>query len=340
MPGRSEEIRRFLIQEIDNGNSAGIVRVAGERFGISRQAVNRHLRQLIDEGIVTASGNTKSRQYALKTLAGEVFHFALLGDLQEDKVWRENVRPLLDDVPGNVITICQYGLTEILNNAVDHSEGRKVSVVLGRTAASITLGIRDDGVGIFNKIKRELNLDDERHAILELSKGRLTTDPAHHTGEGVFFVCRAFDQISIVSGNLRLASRKGSDWLLQELETWPGTYVTMEISVFSPRKLKAVFDRYASDKGDYGFSKTHILVSLVGYGDENLVSRSQAKRLLTRLDRFKEIVFDFKDVSTIGQAFADEIFRVYQREHPDIALRWVHATAEVAQMIERARSQP
>jgi len=339
MASRSDEIRRFLIQAIDRGDSPSLVRAASEKFDISRQAVNRHLRQLVDEGVVEGSGNTKNRRYVLKGLAHEMSPFHLSGELQEDQVWRTNVRPVLDDVQENVIGICQYGFTEILNNAIDHSEGRLTTVEVYRTAARITIGIYDNGVGIFNKIKRELHLDDERHAILELSKGKLTTDPARHTGEGVFFVSRVFDQFSIISGDLFFGSQDTGDWLLDRAERSQGTYVVMEISVFSHRTLKEVFDQFASDQSDYGFSKTHLKVSLARYGDENLVSRSQAKRLLTRLDRFKEIVFDFETVDTIGQAFADEIFRVFQNEHPDILLSWVNGTTEVTQMIMRARSQ-
>jgi anti-sigma regulatory factor (Ser/Thr protein kinase) len=339
MAGHSDEIRRFLIEEIDKGNSSSLVRAAGEKFNISRQAVNRHLRQLAAEGIVEGSGNTRNRQYQLKNLAGNLFQFGLSGTLEEDKVWRQNARPLLNDIPENVIGICQYGFTEILNNAIDHSEGQDVFVWVSRTAARATMIIRDNGVGIFNKIKRELKLDDERHAILELSKGKLTTDPARHSGEGVFFVSRAFDKFSIMSGDLFFGSVQTRDYLLDVTETTQGTSVLMDISIFSPRKLKDVFDQYASDQSDYGFSKTHLKVSLARYGDENLVSRSQAKRLLTRLDRFKEINFDFEKVDTIGQAFADEIFRVYQREHPQIVVSWINATAEVTQMIMRARLQ-
>ncbi len=339
MAGHSEEIRRFLIQEIYKGNSASVVRAACEKFNISRQAVNRHLKQLIEEGAVAASGKTKNRQYLLQNLAYKGFTFVLSGDLQEDKVWRENARPLLDSVPNNVIGICQYGFTEILNNAIDHSEGCEVNVTVSRTAAAVEIVIRDDGVGIFNKIKRELQLEDERHAILELSKGKLTTDPARHSGEGVFFVSRAFDQFFIKSGNLLFRSREARDWLIEDAATRQGTAAAMEIGVFSARTLKEVFDQYASDQGDYGFSKTHVAVSLARYGDENLVSRSQAKRLLTRLERFKEIVFDFQNVATVGQAFADEIFRVFQLEHPQTHLSWINATDEVTQMIRRATSQ-
>jgi hypothetical protein len=52
-------------------------------------------------------------------------------------------------------------------------------------------------------------------------------------------------------------------------------------------------------------------VRLAKYGNDQLISRSQAKRLLARIELFKIVLFDFSGVETIGQAFADEIFRVF-----------------------------
>lgn len=339
MTSRQEEIKKFLIEEINKG-SKSVASAASQHFGISRQAVNRYLKQLVAEGIVLAQGSTKNRKYSLKVLIDSSFKFQLSQDLHEDKIWRDQVRPLLEGCSENVIGICQYGFTEILNNAIDHSESKDVFITVERTPAQITLRIRDLGVGIFYKIKREFNLDDERHSILELSKGKLTTDASRHTGEGIFFTSRVFDYFAILSGNLYFGySPDGGDWLLEDKEALIGTGVTMRISSFSQRTLKEVFDRYASGKEDYGFSKTHVPVDLVRYGDENLVSRSQAKRLVSRLERFKQIILDFKGVNMIGQAFADEIFRVFQNEHPDVNFISINTNAEVENMINRIKSQ-
>lgn len=75
---------------------------------------------------------------------------------------------------------------------------------------------------------------------------------------------------------------------------------------------------------------------LAKYGDENLISRSQAKRLLARLDRFKEVVLDFKGANIIGQAFADEIFRVFRAQNPNVNIRCVNENEDVRKMILRA----
>lgn len=267
------------------------------------------------------------------------FTLTLAPNLPEDKVWREQVRPLLDGIPQNVLSICQYGFTEILNNAIEHSEGKTARIAVCRTDATIQIEIADDGVGIFRKLTRDLQLDDERHAILELAKGKLTTDPQHHTGEGIFFTSRVFDQFTIRSGYLRFTHQTlTGDWLVENNVSINGTQVSMEISTASSRTLQAVFDEYTAGEGDYGFTRTKVPVLLAQYGDENLVSRSQARRVLARFERFREIVLDFHGVTLIGQAFADEIFRVFRQAHPEINLTWQNANLEIEKMIRRAQA--
>jgi hypothetical protein len=97
-----------------------------------------------------------------------------------------------------------------------------------------------------------------------------------------------------------------------------------------------VFDRFASSDDDYAFSKTHVPVKLLQYGTNNLISRSQAKRLLARFEKFQEVILDFSGVDSIGQAFADEIFRVFKNSHPGVRVVAVNANTQVRQMVARA----
>jgi len=251
-------------------------------------------------------------------------------------IWREQLSPKLNGLKQNVINICQYGFTEMVNNARDHSEGLTLSIYYERSAANITIIISDDGVGIFNKISNSLGLDDKIYTILELAKGKFTTDPKNHTGEGIFFTSRVFDNFMMISDNLVFAhTESNNDWLFEEKESiLKGTTVRIKISPFSDRNLQSVFNTYTSND-DFGFSRTHIPVTLARYGDENLISRSQAKRLLNRFERFKEIILDFNNVEMIGQSFADEIFRVYKQDHPSINITYMDANKQVEQMILR-----
>jgi hypothetical protein len=54
---------------------------------------------------------------------------------------------------------------------------------------------------------------------------------------------------------------------------------------------------------------------------------------LAGFDRFAEVILDFEGVPTIGQAFADEVFRVFRNQHPDVTLRYVRANDSVRRMI-------
>jgi len=180
-------------------------------------------------------------------------------------------------------------------------------------------------------------LDDERHAILELAKGKFTTDPKAHSGMGIFFSSRSCDRFSILSRRIYFKhSATHGDWLLDELdEETEGTHVTMVIDLDTGRRLNEVW-KEGSAPNYRGFTRTTIPVVVAQYGDENLISRSQAKRVLTRVEKFKEVMFDFSGVEMIGQAFADEIFRVFASEHPDVRLIPVLANPEVQAMIDLA----
>jgi hypothetical protein len=52
------------------------------------------------------------------------------------------------------------------------------------------------------------------------------------------------------------------------------------------------------------------------------------------------VVIDFNGVEGVGQGFADEVFRVWARAHPQIELAPVGMSPAVAFMVERARRAP
>jgi len=243
-------------------------------------------------------------------------------------------------MPQNVLDIWHYGFTEIFNNALDHSVGTLIGVDFQKTAATTQIAVHDNGVGIFKKIQTALGLIDERHAVLELAKGKFTTDPARHTGEGIFFASRMFDDFGILSGGIYFSHKFGEreDWILEDDKFTSGTNVWMKLNNHTARTTKKIFDKFSSGE-DYGFTKTVVPVRLAQYGDDNLVSRSQAKRLLARVERFETVILDFRGVDAIGQAFADEIFRVFANQHQKVTLLALNTNSAVKRMISRARLQ-
>lgn len=333
---RGEDIRQFILDNVEH-NPKDIVALTSRAYDISRQAVNKHIKRLVEQKSLLVRGATRSKHYILHPLVKWEHVYSLGGSLEEDVVWRSDISEFIDDLPDNVIDIWHYGFTEILNNAIDHSSGSQVSIRVTKTATSTEIVIYDNGEGIFKKIQRELDLSDERHSVLELAKGKLTTDPDNHTGEGIFFSSRMFDDFAILSGGVYFSHKHDQveDWIQERQKFQSGTGVFMELSNNTARTSKRIFDKFTSGD-EYGFTKTVVPVRLTQYGDDKLVSRSQAKRLLVRVERFKTVIFDFDGVDTIGQAFADEIFRVFKLQHSEIELIYLNANEQVTQMITRA----
>jgi len=342
---RGEQIRQFILENVEKYPS-DVAALASQEFGVSRQAINKHIQHLVEQKALVATGSARKKHYQLHPQIRWTETYDLSKNLAEDIVWDADIRPLIKDLPDNVKDIWAYGFTEMLNNAIDHSSGQTVIVQLERTAIDTQIIIRDDGEGIFKKIQRELYLHDERHAVLELAKGKLTTDPERHTGQGIFFTSRVLDEFAILSGNVYFSHQfnQVEDWIFKVEDVisgvgsfQSGTTVFMKLNNNTSRTSKKVFDSFSSGD-DYAFTKTVVPVRLAQYGNEKLVSRSQAKRLLAGVDKFKVVVFDFAGVDAIGQAFADEVFRVFKRQHPEMQLVRLNTNQEVEQMIRRAES--
>ena len=335
---RGETIRKYILNSVGK-YPIDITRVTAEKFDISRQAVNKHLKRLVEEESLTLHGKTKSRVYKLRPLLDWSETFSITSKLAEDVIWRNKVEPRMGKMPDNVNDIWHYGFTEMFNNAIDHSEGKVILIHLLISATDTQIALYDNGIGIFKKIQKELDLLDERHSVLELAKGKLTTDPERHTGEGIFFTSRMFDDFQILSGETYFSHKFGEqeDWILESDKFSSGTAVWMRLNNHTSRNTKKIFDKFTSGD-EFGFNKTVVPVKLAQYGDDKLVSRSQAKRLISRFDRFKIVILDFKGVDSIGQAFADEVFRVTANRFPETELSEINTNSDVKRMILRAKS--
>jgi len=329
-----DAIRRHAIELIAAANP-GVAGKLARTFGLSRQMAHRYLQELVRSGLVVATGNTRARIYRLATTHDAQRTYARKG-LREDIVMREVFAPALSGLPEHVRDIWAYGVTEMVNNAIEHSAAGQVRVAVQRNALFADGWVVDDGVGIFTKIQQALGLYDPREALLELAKGKVTTDPAHHTGEGVFFTSRSFDLFLIRSGTLTFTHDESPlDVLVEDTPPARGTSVRLRLRHDSPRRLRAVFDAFTTP-GEFTFSRTVVPVRLAQYEGEKLISRSQARRVALHFERFRQVVLDFAGVVEIGQAFADELFRVFAQAYPDVHLSPTNMTPDVELMVRRA----
>jgi anti-sigma regulatory factor (Ser/Thr protein kinase) len=317
----------------DRGRSRRAGEIA-DALEVTRQTAHRYLRQLVSEGRLIREGAGRGVRYRLASFISQ--DRFLTKDLEEDRVWEEisGAGSVFDRVPKRARTILHYVLTELVNNVIDHSGASEVFIEASLEGGTVALVVRDHGVGIFRHIRECLDMPSELDALQELSKGKTTTMPDKHTGEGIFFSSRVSSWFEISSGGLRwVVDNRRGDMAVGSLEPLvAGTTIRIEVDPSEARDLTEVFDEYTEE---FEFSKTRTVVKLFAYGTE-FVSRSQAKRLVHGLERFREVVLDFKDVDLVGQGFADEVFRVWASRHPEVHLVPVGMNDAVAFMVRRS----
>jgi biotin operon repressor/anti-sigma regulatory factor (Ser/Thr protein kinase) len=288
-------------------------------LGVSRQALSIHVRDLVAAGKVVRSGSARGARYMLpgRAPAGAIVTRTLhTQGLDEGRVWEElatglNLRRALRP---NIEAIAHYAFTEMLNNAIEHSEAARCSFRFRLEPAMLSFVIRDPGIGAFYSIASKLHLDDEHAALVELVKGRTTTMREAHTGEGIFFTSRVADRFVLRSHRIQVEwNRIKDDVFVSNPRFVKGTSVTFSIQRSSRLELTKSFSEFAPEEYDFRFQKTRVLVKLIR---RDYVSRSEAKRLVANLEKFTEVVLDFRDVKSVGQGFADEVFRVFAQRHP------------------------
>lgn len=257
-----------------------------------------------------------------------------LDGLEEHVVWREVERVLGSDALGPARAAAHYALTEMVNNAIDHSRGTKVRTRVGVSTDALHFEVVDDGVGAFEHLRARLGLPDREAAILELSKGKRTTDPARHTGEGIFFTSKVVDVFRLEANGIAwTVDNVRGDQAVGGSSVTLGTDVGFRISREHPRSVAEVFSEFTDD--DLRFTRTRPSVRLARSGRE-FVSRSEAKRLLEGLERFSEVELDFGGVAEVGQGFVDEVFRVWPSLHPGTRLVPVRMAPMVEFMVTRS----
>jgi len=303
-------------------------------LGVTRQTSHRHLRNLVDEGVLIVDGAGRGTRYRQR-VERLTRRYTTQG-LEEHRVWEdlEESSLVIASLPQTVETALNYALTELVNNAIDHSGASEVIVSLRDDAPRLTLDVVDRGVGIFEHIRGKLDLASELEALVELSKGKTTTMPSRHTGEGIYFTSKVANEFEIKSGKHRwFVDNRRRDMAVGELDPpQRGTAVRVEIDRVDPINLSDVFAEYSED---FEFSKSRTMIRLLGIGI-SFVSRSEAKRLLHGLEKFREVVLDFNGVEIVGQGFADEVFRVWAIAHSETRLVPTDMNGSVAFMVERA----
>ena len=320
-------------------------------LGVSRQTAHGLIKNLVDEGIVIKIGSTAKASYATPKYAAshlEIFPTVIERhyeneSLEEHKIVDEieNHFPRLLKLEENVRAIFSYAFSEMLNNAIEHSESRSIDVQVSIEDGRLMFVVSDAGVGVFRNIMRKKDLHSELEAVQDLLKGKTTTMPKSHSGEGIFFTSKVADRFILESfeNELIVDNTIRDVFLDKPLRSRQGTKVIWSIDSKTARHLDEVFQKFSDvdeASGLPSFDRTEVKIRLYAMTGIH-ISRSQARRVLHGLEKFKKIIFDFDQVPMVGQAFADEVFRVFQEKYPQISLQAIGMNEAVKFMVDRAK---
>jgi anti-sigma regulatory factor (Ser/Thr protein kinase) len=309
-------------------------------FQITRETMRRYFNQLIDQGIISAHGYGKGRSYSLLPNRAEELYVNstkdALANLGESQFYRDKIEPLIKDYMSVTLAArVAYVVTECLNNIIDHSRARSVFIGINVEDENLILKISDDGIGALASIQAYFHLTDPMQAISELAKGKRTTDPSSHAGEGLFFSSRIADHFKLSSNGISyIYVDDQGDWAIAKSEaTSPGTEVMVRFKLHSTKTAKSVFDRFTKDLEFNLQSPRLINPYQLSLPPGALIARSEAKKMLAGAEDFKSIILDFKLVEMIGQGFAHEVFVVFANNNPGVEIGHKNANEFVLKMI-------
>ena len=303
-----------------------------QRLGISRRRAGLLVSRLVEGQWLCNDGTPRKPAFRPGALRQVVRQYPLVG-LQEDLPWRHDFAPYFD-LPIEVRRMAHHAITELLNNAVEHSGGSTVTVSMRQTPLHLQILVSDNGCGLFDRIAQSFGIGDPQMAMFELSKGKLTSQPDRHCGHGLFFVSRVADVFDIHANRSAFQHRAWSSksWRSTKAAPHAGTCVYLAIALDTTRTLDGVLRAHSDGASGYGFDRTQVPLNLLA-GADLLVSRADARRVASRLERFGQAEIDFSGIEAIGHGFADELFRVFQRQNPAVGLHPVGMVPAVSSMV-------
>lgn len=341
---KRESIKRYMLEKI-RLDDVEFIHKTTCNFQISVTTVKRYLHECLENQVILEDDVVECG-YRLQKQE-HCFQYSAKDDLDEDDIFYEDISPLLQDVSDEAKRIWRYTFMEMMNNAIEHSGCDNIYCRVVKDVLYTEITITDDGIGIFKKVQNYLTEEigkkvTYQDVLVELYKGKLTTAAQNHSGEGVFFSSKALDEFAIWSDNAIYVQgvQERTRFVRNHLIAYYtrlnhiGTVVMMKLENQTERVLKEVFHMYSTI--DEGFIKTRIPIKEVCQEGEP-IARSQARKLLYRLEKFKLVEFDFEEVDFMGQGFADEVFRVFKDRHPEVEIIPVNACPDILRMIKHVQ---
>src|SRR5688572_21875322 len=212
---QTESIRAFILDCVAE-NPRSVARQVAQAYGISRQAANRHLDALVEEGVLEQAGATRSKEYRLRRESLLNREIRVTPVLSPERLWDDHIAPVLADDRADVRELCRGAFRDLVRNVTTHAHASWVTVAFSATARHIDVAVGDDGRGIFNQVATRLGAKGARECaelLVRHANARSTDFPAVR----LVLLGRNFETFAIASSGIALEFNAGTDaWSLRD----------------------------------------------------------------------------------------------------------------------------
>ena len=329
----SDQIKRFLLDNLSR-HQKDIIQAAINKFGISRQAIHRHMGRLIKENKVIAHGTTKGRYYELIPTVNFTKSIDFNLEFSTEKLMQSYIIPHLESLPKNIYEIFEFSIGALLNNIKDHANALNIYLKLFINHKEAHFIISDNGIGIFEHIKSSLGLQNVHSAAIELAKGNIKVNPFEHSRDEINAVIHLFDMVEIDSSGKSLKFiNDANKWEIKHSVQKKGSRIHLLIDPSSKRTCSEIFNVIF----DLEQNKIRIPINLIEHKNQTIINeKSKAKSVLRNIENYKVIEFDFKEIELIGPAFADTLVRETIEVNKFADIEWVNTNKTVDLLMSRA----
>jgi len=326
------QIQNFILDNL-SGHQRDIIKAAIGKFGVSRQAVLKHMNTLIREKRVVAYGKTRDRYYELEPMLNYTKLVDISKGFKANHFLHKEIVPSLNNLPKNISEICEFSLSAMIQNILDHSHATHFSIKLFSTHEETHVLVTDNGVGIFHHIREGLGLDGKTISAIELAKGPRLHEVGSHAGDDLQAIMMMFGITTIDSSEISLCYENLKDrWSMQESKQANGTKIHLEIDTKHTGTCNDAFNKLFSNEK----SIVRIPVNLARTNGELLTTKEQAQKLVHNIELSKEVEFDFTGIELIGPAFAHELVWFSRKKNKSIDIDWINAADTVDLLMSRA----
>ena len=147
-------IKQLILKELAKKGKIKVADVV-KLTGFSRVYIHRHFRELRNDGKIALVGRSNQAHYILHN--SEILdtkkpvrvhrmlrNKGLTEDTVLDQIKSESM--IFSGLPSNIDSITAYAFTEMLNNAIEHSQTDLVDIVFERTGERVWFDISDKGI--------------------------------------------------------------------------------------------------------------------------------------------------------------------------------------------------